>query len=340
MNIKKFIYQKSKIFNLFKIFGGYSFQPFFLLIHLTLDCNCHCQYCYQKDNSFYINHNAFISPADFKNILSDIKNSFLIKPKLHFFGGEPLINPYFPQLLDLTQDYQMKTSMTTNGILLSKYLDQILKSDLNQINISIDDIGQKHDQLRQFKGCFQKAIDNIKELRDKEEKKRKIININCLITSNNHRHLVDLATYFKDNMIDIDVLVFQHMYSNHLASNYQIDLNILKSQIKELKSLEANFDILLIPEIKHKDLVVYYSIDDKKVFKNNCNIPWLGLNILPDLKVTPGGGVLSCNHIVGDLKEQTLKEIWNNSSIKRFRKNIIRNGLDQACSRCCHRQYY
>ena len=50
MNIKKFIYKKSKIFNLCKIFGDYAFQPFFLLIHLTLDCNCNCQYCYQKNN--------------------------------------------------------------------------------------------------------------------------------------------------------------------------------------------------------------------------------------------------------------------------------------------------
>ena len=340
MNIKKFIHRKPKLFNLLQIFGGYAFQPFFLLIHLTLDCNCHCQYCYQKDNSFYANRNNFIKSFDFKNILSDIKNSFLIKPKLHFFGGEPLVSPHFSQLLDLAQDYQMDISMTTNGILLNQYLDQILRSNLNQINISIDGIGQRHDQIRQFKGCFQKVIDNIIKLRDKEEKKEKIININCLIIPDNYKHLVDLALYLKDNMIKIDVLTFQHMYFNQVNYESQIDLNILKSQIKELKNLKTDFDILLIPEIKFEDLDAYYLTNDKADFKNNCNIPWLGLNILPNLEVTPGGSVLGCNQVIGDLKKETLKEIWNSSSMRRFRKDIIRHGLPRDCFRCCYRQYY
>lgn len=75
-------------------------------------------------------------------------------------------------------------------------------------------------------------------------------------------------------------------------------------------------------------------------FQNNCNIPWLGLNILPNLEVTPGGGVLGCNQVVGNLKKESLKEIWNNSSMKKFRKDIIRDGLPALCFRCCHRQYY
>lgn len=340
MNIKKFIHRRSRLFNLWQILGGYSFQPIFLLVHLTLDCNCHCQYCYQKDDSFYANRNNFIKPFDFKNILSDIKNSFLIKPKLHFFGGEPLVSPYFSQLLDLAQDYQMDVSMTTNGILLNQHLDQILKSNLKQINISIDGVGQRHDQIRQFKGCFQRVIDNIKKLRSMEREKKKIININYLITSDNYEHLVDLPFYLKDNMIKIDILAFQYMYFNQAGDEPPINLDTLKSQIKELKNLKTNFDILLIPEIKFEDLAAYFLADGKAVFKNNCNIPWFVLNILPNLEVTPGGGVLGCNQVIGDLKKQTLKEIWNNSLIKKFRKNIIRHGLPRTCFRCCHRQCY
>lgn len=353
MNIKKFIYRKSKIFNLGQIFGGYAWQPFFILIHLTLNCNCRCQYCYQRDEPFYNKRNDFIKPTDFEDILADIKKSFLIKPKLHFFGGEPLLNPYFSQILDLADDYGMETSITTNGILLEQHLDQILKSNLKQINISIDDIGQKSDQIKQFKGCFQKVIDNIKKLRNKQGKKKKIININCVIIPDNYDHLIDLALYLRDNMMDIDVLAFQHMYFSPTGDKLKIDLAVLKSQIEKLKNLKTKFDILLIPNIKSKDLSAYYLIDDKvlylrprrmkqdrAIFKNNCNIPWFGLNILPNLEVTPGGAALGCNRVVGYLKKQTLKEIWNNSLMKQFRKNIIKYGLPKICFRCCYRQYY
>lgn len=340
MNIKKFIYKKSKIFNLCKIFGDYAFQPFFLLIHLTLDCNCNCQYCYQKNNSFYTSHNDFIKPVDFENILIQANKYFLIKPKLHFFGGEPMLNPYFDKLLNLTQIYKMDVSMTTNGILLDQYLNQISKSNLNQINISIDGLEQEHDRIKGIKDCFQNVISNINKLRNKEKKRKKIININTLITSKNYKNMVDFALYFKNNNIDIDVLVFQHIYFNQKDYNLKINLNILKSQIKELKDLKTNFDILLIPEIKFDDLINYYMFNKNDIFKNNCNIPWLGLNILPDLKITPGGGVLGCNCVIGDFKKENLKEVWNNSLIKNFRECIIKNGLPDICFRCCHRQYY
>ncbi|MBA7492672.1 GTP 3',8-cyclase [subsurface metagenome] len=341
MNIKKFIHQKPKLFNLSQIFGSCAFQSFFLLVHLTLDCNCHCQNCYQKNNPFYTSRNDFIKLLDFKDILEDIRSSFFIKPNLHFFGGEPLLNPYFGQILSLAQGYKMEMSLTTNGILLDKYLDQILGTNLKQINISIDDIGPRHDKIRQFKGCFQNIIDNIKKIRKKGKGNKKIININCLVIQDNYDHLLEIALYFRGNNIDINILTFQHMYFNLSKNKPQIDLGVLKSQIKKLKKFKANFDILLIPEIKFKDLVIYYALDDNKgVFKNNCNIPWLGLNILPNLEVTPGGGVLGCNQVVGNLKKESLKEIWNNSSMKKFRKDIIRDGLPAVCFRCCHRQYY
>lgn len=340
MNAKKFIYKRSKLFNLWQLFGDYSFQPFFLLIHLTLNCNCHCQYCYQRDDPFYSRQNGFIRPADFENILADIKKSFLIKPKIHFFGGEPLINPYFNQLLDLADDYQMETSITTNGILLEQHLDRILKSNLKQINISLDDIGQKHDQIRQFRGSFQKITDNIKKLKNRQGRNKKIININCIIIPDNYEHLFDLALYLRDNEINIDVLAFQHMYFSRNGNKPRINLAVLKSEIEKLKNLKAKFDILLIPRIKSEDLDSYYLIGEKSVFKNNCNIPWLGLNILPNLKVAPGGASLGCNRIVGDLNRQNLKEIWNGELMKKFRRNIIKNGLPEICSRCCLRQYY
>lgn len=346
MNIKKFIKQNPKVANVIQFWGTRPPQPFFLLVHLTLKCNCQCNTCYQKQDPFYFLKGGMIKPEDFEKILKDIKKSFLIKPKIHFFGGEPLVNPHFSMLLRLAQEYKIKTSITTNGILLDTYLDDILHSDLNQINISIDDLGVQHDFIRGYPGCFEKAIANIKKLRLKEinqRTKRKVININCVISENNYAHLTNLYSYLIENKLDIDVLAFQHMYFDP-ENKPVIDLAILKSQIEKIKrfrTTHSDFSVLFIPEIKFNDLLFYYNpVKDNTYFKNRCNIPWLGLNILPNLEVTPGGGVLGCNNVVGNLKNDTLRKIWNNDRMKQFRQNLLYHGLPTDCFRCCHRQYY
>jgi len=199
MNIKKIINKNPELLNLSKIFGEYAIQPFFLLIHLTLDCNCRCSFCYQKNDNFYSSRKGLIMPEDFEKILRDAKKSFFIKPLIHFFGGEPLLNPYFEEILKISDNYGFKSSITTNGILLGKYIKSICDSKLYQFNISIDDIGKKHDQLRGAPGCFNKIMANIKEIRQKElliKNKKKIININCLVGEENYSYLFDLACYF------------------------------------------------------------------------------------------------------------------------------------------------
>ncbi len=342
MNIKKSIHKNPKLLNLARIFGEKAIQPLFLLIHLTLNCNCHCHACYQKDDNFYLSKNGIIRLNDFEKILKDAKKSFFIKPLIHFFGGEPLLNPYFVEILKLSDSYGFKSSITTNGILLDKYIDDILNSNLNQLNISIDDIGGRHNELRGVPGCFDKVIANIKEIRQKEptyKSQQKTININCLIGEKNYSHLFDLAKYFSDNNVYIDTLSFQHQYLNLANFQQKIDLNILKSQLEKISNLKLNFKIYFLPDINVRDMELFYGSNNSSS-KNNCNIPWLGLNILPNMEVTPGGGVLGCNQVIGDLKKENLKKIWNNNAVRKFRKNIIKNGLPAICNRCCHRQCY
>jgi len=132
-------------------------------------------------------------------------------------------------------------------------------------------------------------------------------------------------------------LSFQHQYVNSANFKQKIDLDILKSQLEKISSLKLNFKIYFLPNINIKDIKAFYCGDNSSS-KNSCNIPWIGLNILPNMEVTPGGGVLGCNQIIGNLKEKRMKKIWNNSFMRKFRKNIVKNGLPVICHRCCHRQ--
>jgi len=341
INLKKFINSKIRLLNLIRLSQLFIRQPIFLLLHLTLDCNCFCPACYQRKNDFYQTRNRFIDVDDLGRIFKEAK-SFFIKPRIHLFGGEPLLHPEFEKILALIDEAGLKSSLTTNGILLERFADKISFSGLDQINISLDDLEDKHDQLRNFNGCFGRAVRGIKALRDKEvsARRNKIININCLIGENNYFRLTDIVDYFIKNDLGIDLLAFQHSYFNPATQSPRIDLSILGAQMEAVKKIKAPFDLVFIPEIKNKDLKEFYFLEKRSDFKNNCLMPWLGLSVLPNLEATPGGGVLGCNVIIGNLKSAALKEVWGNSAMKEFRKNLVQKKMPPACARCCHRRYY
>lgn len=339
INFKKIISRQPRLLDLPRVFGGYSIQPAFLLVNLTYDCNCGCRDCYQKFDNFYSAKNGMISAAQFEKILLDAKASFRFKPVIHFFGGEPLVNPEFAQMLKLADKYGFKSSLTTNGVLLDKYLENIKRSNLGQINISLDNIGERHDKERGYTGCFNKVLDSIKKIGEWENKIRsgKLININCVLSKNNLQYLLDLAVYFRDNNIKIDSLTFQHKYQNPSDFESKISVSGLKQAMAKIRQEKICYPIYFSPNIGPDDLESFYS--DRKNFIISCNLPWLGLNILPNLEVTPGGGVLGCNTVVGDFDKESLGKIWNNQKMKEFRKKILKCGAPKNCFGCCHARY-
>ncbi len=56
---------------------------------------------------------------------------------LHLMG-EPLAHPHFKKIISLCEKYKAKIQLTTNGILLKKYKEEILEANcLHQVNISL-----------------------------------------------------------------------------------------------------------------------------------------------------------------------------------------------------------
>lgn len=317
-----------------RILGSYTVQPVFLLIHLTLECNCRCSNCYQKEDAFYRRNGSFMKKECFERILEQAER-ILIKPRLHFFGGEPLLHPDFAVFLALAGRKGFPVSLTTNGLLLERYLEQIAESRIDQINLSIDGVGQMHDKLRNHPGCFEKAMKGLRVFK-KRAGRGKSANVNCVIMPQNHGRLIEIVKYFDRESNLIETLSFQHAYGPSAAG---IDTEILGRQFDEIEKMKTDFEIFFSPRINRKDLPAFYR-GRTEHFKTDCLTPWLGLNIMPDLKTTPGGGVLGCNRIIGDLGHQSMSQIWNGRPMRDFRRKIISFGPPPACFRCCQGQYY
>lgn len=147
------------------------------IMHLVLmpteACNFRCTYCYEtfergKMSRKVINGlKAFVQEK--ATNLSDLHISW--------FGGEPLISldvieELSESFLSIAKENNIHYScdLVTNGYLLSKEVfQQLLSWNINQFMITIDGIGEVHDERRHLTGggnTFDRIIENLTAIKD------------------------------------------------------------------------------------------------------------------------------------------------------------------------------
>ncbi|MGG7176468.1 radical SAM/SPASM domain-containing protein [Clostridium paraputrificum] len=100
-------------------------------IEVTNVCNLSCSFCPLTKRE-----KMFLTPDKFEHVLKEIK-PYTEYIYLHLMG-EPLLNPNLEKFLDLAYEYGFKVNLTTNGTLIMKNKEILIKAKaLRQINISL-----------------------------------------------------------------------------------------------------------------------------------------------------------------------------------------------------------
>lgn len=110
----------------------------YLRISITDRCDLRCMYCMPGEGVMQTNHENILTYDEIVrlcHVFSDLGIS-----KIKITGGEPLVRKNMPKLLfDLKQVTGITSvTITTNGVLLSKFLDELVKNGVDAINISLD----------------------------------------------------------------------------------------------------------------------------------------------------------------------------------------------------------
>lgn len=321
-----------RFFNFIRYLGGRAPLCFYLVFMITYRCNLNCPWCNIKD--LMRGKTKEVSIEDAKRIERNISKS-MFKPKIHLFGGEPTVHSSFEDIVELFDEKGYKLSMTSNGIETSKFKETIAGArNFEEVNISVN-----IEDYSKIRDTSKSVVDE----RNRRGKKKPKVNVNCPVTPSSHEKLSEIVGTFKGS--GIDSLSFQHLIfgKEDMGLAEKIDLKVLKEEMDKIKQLESDFQVVFFPNIKKKDLRRYYR---DKSFPGNtkCLAPWFRIEVLPSGDVPMCLELLADDKasIVGNLKEQSLKEIWNGKKARTFRKKIHKKGVldDSYCFRCCHRQYY
>lgn len=113
-------------------------------LEVTSHCNLNCEYCH---NSEYSNRDNDMSTEEILQLIANLKKRYEIN-KILITGGEPLVNPDVPKIIQFITQLGIKADMVTNATLLTpKLAIELEKAGLKRIRISIDDV-QKGSSLR------------------------------------------------------------------------------------------------------------------------------------------------------------------------------------------------
>jgi cyclic pyranopterin phosphate synthase len=135
----------------------------YMRISVTDRCNLNCIYCKTSKEFPYLPHSEILTYEELLRLVQ-IALKLGIK-KFRLTGGEPLLRKNITNFIKdvLTFREIEDFSLTTNGVLLDKYIDELWDAGLRRLNISLDSLNDK----KYFKitggGDLKKVLDSIKK---------------------------------------------------------------------------------------------------------------------------------------------------------------------------------
>ncbi|MBA8826718.1 cyclic pyranopterin phosphate synthase [Saccharopolyspora lacisalsi] len=110
-----------------------------LRVSLIDKCNLRCTYCMPAEGLPWLKRTEMLDTEEMIRLIR-LAVEELGVTTVRFTGGEPLLRQDLVDVITATTELtgRPKTSLTTNGINLGRYADQLARAGLDRVNISLD----------------------------------------------------------------------------------------------------------------------------------------------------------------------------------------------------------
>lgn len=328
-----------------------SFGPV-VAFNCTSRCNLNCLHCYSSSTSD-LNSNE-LTTTEAKQLFHQLAE--VNCPVVLFTGGEPLLRDDLFELLAEAKQLALRTVISSNGTSIdSAVAGKLAGLGVSYVGISIDGDQSFHDAFRQSPGCFKAALAGVENCQKAGLK----TGLRFTITKQNANKIpvvFDIAA-----SANIRRICFYHLVKAGRAK---------KMTDNKLTAVETRHAVDKIIE-KTKEFVQKKLVDEVLTVGNHADGPYLLLKLTAqtagNVRVTSderrataqrlllanGGNKIGekiasvgwdgsvypdqfwWNYPVGNVKDKTFKEIWENSNepvLGKLRKKS--EFADKRCLRC------
>jgi MoaA/NifB/PqqE/SkfB family radical SAM enzyme len=323
------VISKIPLYYLFRLLGRPKKLPMNLTLSVSFKCNSRCKTC-----NIYKKKTDELSLAQWQSIFKNYgKDLFWVT----ISGGEPFLRKDLIELVCSLYDSCMPKiiNIPTNG-LLKDHIPETVKKIATHckkaqivINVSIDEIGEKHDSIRGVRGSYEKALETFSALKS-------------IIMPN-------LSVGIHTVISKFNVSRIPHIYQHLLALNPDSYITEIAEEREELDTIGAgispeyedyaNAVDFLISRLKRDQFnqvgritrafrIEYYKIVKRILKENRQIIPCY--SGFASAQIAPDGDVWMCcikAEPVGNLRDVNyeFKNVWFSEKAERLRKSI-KNG--------------
>lgn len=294
-------------------------RPVTYELDMTNVCNCKCHFCFgffeQKQ------HQVSMTFQDAKNILNQIKQ-FGGKAVTFTGGGDPLCNKYTIEAVKYSKKIGLDVGFISNGILLNSETAKEIVKACTWVRISLDAATKETYKLTHGmnSSTFDLILKNIKLLVKwkKEEKSSITIGVGFLTYDRTIDEIVAFAKLSKK--LGVDYAQYRPLLKRFTEKEFNIkDQDKVISNIAKAKQY-SDKKFAVVSSV-HK-----YEMISTKTYKRQYDICY-GHNFAT--VVAADQKMYLCCHMrgmekycIGDLKKNTLKEIWLSAKRKKIYNNI------------------
>ncbi|MCV9933260.1 GTP 3',8-cyclase MoaA [Flavobacterium sp. LS1R47] len=203
----------------------------YLRISLIEKCNLRCTYCMPADGITLTPKNELMSAEEVFAIAQTFVQNGV--DKIRLTGGEPLLRKDFPEIISKLATFNIKLSLTTNGILIDRHLAVLKQFNVRDINLSLDTlIASKFNSIT-LRNQFDKVIDNLHLLLNNDFNVK--VNV-VLIKGFNEDEIIDFIELTKFLPLSIRFIEFMPFAGNAW------DKSKMVSQKQILETLSNHYD--------------------------------------------------------------------------------------------------
>ena len=285
-----------------------SFEP-------TTSCNLRCPECPSGLRAF-TRPKGMLENSFFRQTIDDIYKDILYL--IFYFQGEPYLNKDFLEMVEYASSKGLYTATSTNAhYLTDEAARKTVESGLDRLIISIDGTTQEVYKQYRVGGKIDKVIQgakNIVKWKKELNSKTPFVFFQFLVVRPNEHQVEEIKK------LGAEVGVDEVRFKTAQVYDYENDPNQLIPLNEKFSRYKKNSDG------KHVA---------KNKLANHCWKLWQANVITWDGLVVPCCFDKDAAHQLGNLKNQSFKEIWHNDNYKQFRKELMnsRKNID-ICSNC------
>lgn len=290
-------------------------QPISISFEPTTSCNLRCPECPSGLRSF-TRPKGMLDNKFFKKTIDDIYKELMYL--IFYFQGEPYLNKKFLEMVAYAHSKNIYTATSTNAhFLTDAKAKETIESGLDRLIISIDGTTQEVYQQYRRGGNLEKVLAgarNIVKWKRELKSKTPYVFFQFLVVKPNEHQIEEVRALAKE--IGVDGVRFKtaQIYDYKNDPNHLIPENKKYSRYKEDKEGDMK---------------------PKNKMANHCWRLWQGNVITWDGKVVPCCFDKDASHLMGDLNEQSMADIWKNGNYKDFRDKITQSRkMIDICANC------